>query len=42
MTMIKCPKCHEHTHLNIGKTIDELGEVYVCDHCHWPFRYVDK
>lgn len=39
---IKCPKCGKETELNIGKTIDELGEVYQCQHCQWPFRYVEK
>ena len=42
MLTIKCPKCHKEVKLDIANTIDENGEVYVCEHCNWPFRYTEK
>ena len=39
---INCPKCKEEVELNIAKTIDANGEVFVCHHCGWPFRYTKK
>lgn len=40
---INCPKCHEDTSFVLEKdAIDELGEVYRCKHCGWPFRYCVK
>ena len=40
MKQIECPKCKKLTTLNIANTIDEEGEVFKCEHCGWPFRYV--
>ena len=40
MKQIECPKCKKLTTLNIAHTIDEEGEVFKCEHCGWPFRYV--
>lgn len=38
---IKCPKCEKPTSFELEKdAIDELGEVYKCQHCGWPFRFV--
>jgi predicted RNA-binding Zn-ribbon protein involved in translation (DUF1610 family) len=42
MITINCPKCKEPTSFELGDAIDELGEVYRCEHCGWPFRYVEK
>lgn len=39
---IICPKCGEETEFFIGDAIDELGEVFECQNCKWPFRYVKK
>jgi len=40
--IINCPKCHKETEFLIGDAIDELGEVFKCQHCGWPFRYVKE
>ena len=40
MKQIECPKCKKLTTLNIANTIDEEGEVFKCEYCGWPFRYV--
>ena len=37
---IICPKCHKETEFRLNEAIDELGEVFKCKHCKWPFRYV--
>jgi DNA-directed RNA polymerase subunit RPC12/RpoP len=42
MKYVKCPKCGKEVKLDVAKTIDEEGEVFKCDHCNWPFRYVQK
>ena len=39
MTIVKCPKCHKDTEINIARAIDENGEVFRCEHCGYPFRY---
>lgn len=36
---IKCPKCHQDTEINLVDSITDDGEVFVCNHCKWPFRY---
>ena len=40
--IINCPKCHKETEFLISNAIDELGEVFRCKHCGWPFRYVKE
>lgn len=42
MTLVTCPKCHQHTKINIAQAIDEEGEVFNCEHCGYPFRYTEK
>ena len=37
---INCPKCHKETEFFTHTSISEDGEVYKCQHCGWPFRYV--
>lgn len=39
MTIIKCPKCHQDTEINLAHARDEEGEVFTCEHCGYPFRY---
>lgn len=38
--VIQCPKCHKETEFFTQTSISEDGEVYRCQHCGWPFRYV--
>jgi len=40
--VVKCPKCQCDTELNIANAIDENGEVFLCEHCGYPFRYTDR
>jgi uncharacterized protein YbaR (Trm112 family) len=40
--IVKCPKCHRDTEIDIAKAIDENGEVFLCDHCKYPFRHTDR
>ena len=42
MKTIKCPKCREQTKLDIAHAVTSDGEVFLCDHCKHPFRYVEK
>ena len=42
MKYVKCPKCGKEVKIDIAKTIGEEGEVFMCDYCNWPFRYVQK
>lgn len=37
---INCPKCHKETEFFTQTSISEDGEVFRCQHCKWPFRYV--
>ncbi len=41
MIKINCPKCGKETTINIEKSISEDAEVFVCEHCRYPFRYVE-
>ena len=37
---INCPKCDEETEFSLIKdAVDEHGEVYICQHCRYPFRF---
>lgn len=36
----KCPKCGKDTIVDLSHSISEDGEVFVCEHCKWPFRYI--
>lgn len=40
--IVKCPKCHHDTEFNIADAVDENGEVFVCEHCGYLFRYADR
>lgn len=42
MTIVKCPKCHQDTEINIANAMDENGEVFKCEHCGFLFRYTLK
>ena len=33
MEIVKCPKCHQDTEINIANAADEEGEVFTCEHC---------
>ena len=39
MHIIKCPKCRSALEINITSAIDEDGEVFICSHCNYHFRY---
>ena len=28
--------------IDLARSISDDGEVYMCPHCHYKFRYVDK
>ena len=40
--IVKCPKCNQDTEINVARAIDENGEVFMCEHCKYPFRYATK
>jgi len=40
--VIECPKCHEKTELMLTEAVDELGEVFKCNHCGYLIMYVEK
>jgi DNA-directed RNA polymerase subunit RPC12/RpoP len=40
--IIKCPKCHKEVEINIGNSISEDGEVFMCPNCQYKFRYVSE
>ena len=40
--VIECPKCKGEVPLDVRKAIDEEGEVYLCPHCKWQFRYTPR
>jgi uncharacterized protein YbaR (Trm112 family) len=44
MTTIKCPQpeCDELITIDIAKSVDENGEVFVCPKCKQKFRYAEK
>lgn len=42
MEYVKCVKCGKETEINISDAIDADGEVFKCQHCGYPFRYVHK
>ena len=42
MAKAKCPKCGQEVEIDIAKAVDENGEVFVCPHCGFKFRYCDK
>ena len=37
---INCPKCGKETEFKLHDAVDELGEVFKCQHCGYLFRYV--
>ena len=37
---INCPKCQKETEFFTKDSISEDGEVFKCQHCGWPFRFV--
>jgi predicted RNA-binding Zn-ribbon protein involved in translation (DUF1610 family) len=42
MTTVKCPNCERETEINIAKAVDDEGEVFMCEHCGFTFRYAPK
>lgn len=42
MTNIKCPKCNKEFEINIAKSIDEDGEVFMCPNCKYKIRFTHK
>jgi len=42
MKKIYCPKCKKETHIDIAHAVDAEGEVFMCDHCNYLFRFVKK
>lgn len=42
MDKVKCPKCNELVEIDISKSISDDGEVFMCPHCKYVFRYVEK
>lgn len=42
MKQVKCVNCGGQVTIDIAKAIDENGEVFVCPHCGFKFRYCDK
>lgn len=42
MITIPCPKCRDIFTINIANAIDEFGEVFMCSHCHFKFRYAER
>ena len=42
MDVIKCPKCQKDVEINIANSISDDGEVFVCPHCDYKFRYVKE
>ena len=39
---INCPKCKKKTSFQLNEAVDELGEVFKCEHCGWLFRFVKE
>jgi uncharacterized protein YbaR (Trm112 family) len=42
MDIVKCPKCKKPVTINIANSVTEDGEVYMCPHCKFEFRYVKE
>ena len=42
MVVIKCPKCGKDVTINIGNSVTEDGEAYMCPHCKYVFRYTER
>ena len=42
MITIKCPKCDKDTSFNLSSSVSEDGEVYMCEHCGYLFRYANE
>ena len=40
--IIKCPKCDKEVEIDIVNSVSEDGEVFVCPHCGYYFRFVDE
>lgn len=39
---IKCPKCQQDVKIDIAHAVDENGEVFMCPHCGYHFRYTER
>ena len=39
MKQIKCVNCGEYTGIDLANACDENGEVFMCKHCGFKFRY---
>ncbi|MEE3343952.1 MAG: hypothetical protein VZS44_07680 [Bacilli bacterium] len=35
-----CPKCEKPVIIDISKSLDEEGEVFMCPNCKFKFRYI--
>lgn len=42
MRIVRCVNCGNDIELDIAKAADEDGEVFICQHCGYKFRYCDK
>ena len=42
MKTIKCPKCEHPIEINIAKSSDEEGEVFMCQKCGYKVRFPHK
>lgn len=42
MEKVKCPKCGKEVEIDISKSVSDDGEVYMCPHCKYKFRYVKE
>ena len=42
MIKINCPKCKKETDINISDAVDEEGEVFICKHCGYHFRFATR
>ena len=42
MTKLNCIRCGGEVEINIANAQDENGEVFVCPHCGFKFRYTDQ
>ena len=39
---VKCIRCGNNVKIDISKAIDENGEIFLCTHCDFHFRYTEK
>ena len=39
---VKCVRCGNNVKIDISKATDENGEVFLCPHCGFQFRFTEK